>query len=127
MSAIRIPKNTATGTSSFFKLGARRYLVISIAMAAARLVTSPDGHIIAAALAVGSCSPVARRLGQLEAALVGRPSEPSLIEAVQPEHLAALTPIDDVRGSAEYRRAAAYEIVLRTLAAATGGERRQAA
>jgi CO/xanthine dehydrogenase FAD-binding subunit len=127
MTAVRVPKRSATGTSVFLKLGARRYLVISIAMAAARIVTGSDGRVTEAAVAVGACSAVARRLDQLESALVGRSTEQSLLEAVGPEHLAMLTPIDDVRGSAEYRSAAAHEIVLRVLAAATGGERRKAA
>ncbi|TIO90195.1 MAG: xanthine dehydrogenase family protein subunit M, partial [Mesorhizobium sp.] len=38
VTAIRVPKRSAVGSSAFVKLGARRYLVISIAMAAARLV-----------------------------------------------------------------------------------------
>src|SRR5690606_12010591 len=38
VTAIRIPKASIAGSSSFQKLGARRYLVISIAMAAARMV-----------------------------------------------------------------------------------------
>lgn len=127
MTAIRIPRASAAGTSSFYKLGARRYLVISIAMAAARVVTGPGGRVDEAAIAVGACSAVAQRLRQLEDALVGHASGPALARMVRPEHLSALAPIDDVRGSAEYRRTAAREIVLRSLAGATGGERPQAA
>ncbi len=37
LTAIRIPKESAAGASSFLKLGARRYLVISIAMTAVPL------------------------------------------------------------------------------------------
>jgi CO/xanthine dehydrogenase FAD-binding subunit len=118
--AIRIPKGSARGTSAFVKLGARRYLVISIAMAAARLAVGTNGRIVEAAVAVGSCSAVAQRLPALEAALVGRPADGSLGGAVTAEHLAALTPIDDVRGSPAYRIEAAREIVVRALLQAAG-------
>lgn len=114
--AIRVPKGSATGSSSFFKLGARRYLVISIAMAAARIVVR-DGVIEDAAISVGACSAVAQRLDALESVLRGASAE-SASGIVEDRHLAGLQPIDDVRGSAEYRRAAAREIVVRAIQAA---------
>ncbi len=120
VTAIRIPKSSATGSSAFVKLGARRYLVISIAMVAARLDIRADGSIEKVAVAIGSCSAVAQRLTTLEAALVDRPADGSLVEAVRAEHLAALSPIDDVRGSREYRAEAAKEIVARALLGAAG-------
>jgi CO/xanthine dehydrogenase FAD-binding subunit len=120
VTAIRIPRASAKGSSAFVKLGARRYLVISIAMAAARLVVGADGRIAEAAVAVGSCSAVAQRLPALEAALVGRVVDNSLASVVVAEHLAALAPIDDVRGSREYRIEAAREIIARALLSAAG-------
>jgi CO/xanthine dehydrogenase FAD-binding subunit len=127
LTAIRVPKMAVRGRSAFVKLGARRYLVISIAMAAARIVAGPDGRVTAAAVAVGACSPVAMRLPALEAELIGRPADEMLGEAVEPRHLAALSPIDDVRGTAAYRVGAAREIVARALRMAAGEERREAA
>lgn len=118
--AVRIPKTAIAGTSSFQKLGARRYLVISIAMAAARVVVGDDGRIARAAVAVGACSAVARRLSGLEGALVGLNPGREVERAVAAEGFADLSPIDDVRGSADYRRAAAREIVGRALAGALG-------
>ena len=120
MTAILVPRRAAAGGSAFVKLGARRYLVISIAMAAARLETDTSGRVAAAAVAVGACSAVACRLPALEAALVGRPADTTLAAAVSPAHLDPLAPIDDVRGSAGYRRAAALELVRRALAGALG-------
>ena len=116
VTAIRVPKVSAAGSSSFFKLGARRYLVISIAMAAARIVVR-DGVIEDAAISVGACSAVAQRLDALEKALRGQPAQ-SASAIVDDRHLAGLQPIDDVRASVEYRRAAAREIVVRAIGAA---------
>lgn len=127
LTAILVPKRSAVGTSAFIKLGARRYLVISIAMAAARIAFGPDGRVVDAAVAVGACSAVARRLTRFEQALVGEPLAQPGAEIVRPEDVAVLTPIDDVRGSAAYRHVAAREIVSRALSAAAGGRRSEAA
>ncbi|CCV10099.1 xanthine dehydrogenase family protein subunit M [Mesorhizobium sp. STM 4661] len=114
VTAIRIPKSAAAGTSCFVKLGARRYLVISIAMVAARLVIE-DGIVSDAAVAVGSCSAVAKRLSGVEAALRGLPVDHGLVAAIQSAPMDELSPIGDVRGSAEYRLDAAREIVARAV------------
>lgn len=127
LTAIRVPKAAARGRSAFVKLGARRYLVISIAMAAARIAVDGAGRVATAAVAVGACSPVARRLRALERDLIGKPADETLGDAVEPRHLAALSPIDDVRGTAAYRVEAAREIVARALRAAAGGAAREAA
>ncbi len=98
------------------KLGARRYLVISIAMAAVRLAVA-DGRVAQAAVAVGACSATAQRLPAVEAALAGRPADATLPQAVREADIAAqLAPIDDVRGTAAYRAQAAAELVRRTVA-----------
>jgi N-methylhydantoinase B len=102
----------------FVKLGARRYLVISIAMAAGVLALQ-EGRISAARIAVGACSAVAQRLPALEAALAGVAPR-DVAEVPEAAHLAHLSPIDDVRASAAYRRAAALAAtrdLLRELAA----------
>jgi len=112
--AIHVPERAEAGRAGFEKLGARRYLVISIAMTAARLVIS-DGHIESAAIAVGACAPVAVRLTAAEAALQGMAAgeaEAGLRESGA-AIMSALSPIDDVRGTAGYRREAAAEIVAR--------------
>ncbi|MCR4265487.1 xanthine dehydrogenase family protein subunit M [Nitratireductor sp. ZSWI3] len=118
VTAIRVPKTSAAGRSGFVKLGARRYLVISIAMAAARLVLE-GGRVAEAAIAVGSCSAVAQRLSALEDRLRGGDAA-ALMPLIDAYGFPELTPIDDVRGSAAYRREAAREIVKRAVAGLLG-------
>ena len=113
MTAVRIPKRSCPGASNFQKL-ARRYLVISIAMAAARIFVE-DGIVADAAIAVGSCSAVAQRLSRLEAALRGLPVGPQLVRTIGEAQFSELAPIDDVRGTAEYRLDAVREIVARAV------------
>jgi CO/xanthine dehydrogenase FAD-binding subunit len=115
VTAILVPKPRFPARSHFLKLGARRYLVISIAMVAAVIEEARDGTIHSARIAVGSCSAVPQRLPSLESALAGKPRS-TCASLVRLEHLAGLSPITDVRATAEYRREAALELVRRTLA-----------
>ncbi len=115
LTAIRVPRRLENAVSTFLKLGARRYLVISIVMVAANLVLDPAGSIREALVCVGSCSPVASRLTDLERELVGKAAQTGLRKFVRAEHLAHLSPIDDVRATAAYRRDAAQILAERAL------------
>jgi CO/xanthine dehydrogenase FAD-binding subunit len=116
--AIHVPKPAQEARSAFLKLGARRYLVISIAMAAVTLEIA-DGRVANARIAVGACSAVAQRLPALEAALAGAPLDGHLADHVARSHLAPLSPIDDIRGSAAYRSDSAVVLLRRLLAGFT--------
>ncbi|MEM7717940.1 MAG: FAD binding domain-containing protein [Pseudomonadota bacterium] len=109
---LHVPAEASGGTGAFQKLGARSYLVISIAMTAAR-ITVKDGFVQSAALAIGACTPVATRLPEAEAALVGAPLDPSRVTEAM--IAPALSPIDDMRADAAYRRQTALELLRRTL------------
>ena len=113
MTAIVIPIPGDRARSTFLKLGARRYLVISIAMVAACLGIR-DGRIRDARLAVGACSEVARRLTGLEARLEGV-SPGDALDMVREDDVASLSPLDDMRASATYRRHSARVLVRRAL------------
>jgi CO/xanthine dehydrogenase FAD-binding subunit len=117
LSAVLVPRELDDAQSVFLKLGARRYLVISIAMVAAVVKTDSRGRIEKARVAVGSCSVAARRLVDLERDLVGVTTVPGWTSHVSPKHLRNLSPIDDVRATAEYRHDAALTLVRRALEA----------
>jgi CO/xanthine dehydrogenase FAD-binding subunit len=113
LTAILVPDRPAR--AKFLKLGARKYLVISIVMVAANVET--DGKTVAnARVAVGACSAAATRLPELEAALEGAPLS-DMAKLATAAHLTPLTPIDDVRGTAVYRNEAALVLVKRALEA----------
>jgi CO/xanthine dehydrogenase FAD-binding subunit len=120
VTAIRIPRKLAVGRSTFLKLGSRRFLVISIVSVAVLLVIEGD-RVAAARVAVGACSAVAKRLSELEAALVGRAADAALRNIVTAEHVMSLSPIDDVRGTGAYRKDAALQLVREALLAAVEG------
>lgn len=120
LTAVIVPRTMDQARSFFLKLGARRYLVISIAMVAVVIKADENNKISAARVAVGSCSVVARRLSELERALIGVPLKPGLGATVKREHLSPLVPIDDVRATADYRLDAALTLVARALESCVG-------
>ena len=122
LSQIFVPRTVENAASTFLKLGARRYLVISIAMVAA--VIQKDSEWLGSAdarVGIGSCSVVARRLTELEHALMGAaPWRDGLGSLATADHLKDLSPIGDVRATAAYRRDAALRLVQRALDACAG-------
>ena len=124
MTAIVTPLPASTMRSAFFKLGARRYLVISIAMVAVALDVV-EGIVRDARIAVGACSAVAQRMRQAERRLIGAPASSGLGMLIEADDLAQLAPIDDIRASADYRHDAALTLLRRAIDACalrqTGG------
>ncbi|MDB2697243.1 FAD binding domain-containing protein, partial [Alphaproteobacteria bacterium] len=111
LSAILIPEKAERGHSSFVKLGARKYLVISIAMVACKI--NLDGDIISdIAISIGSCSAVARRLGELENTLIGKNVNSDLTQDIYNfEYKNHISPINDIRGTDAYRLEVAKVLV----------------
>lgn len=114
VTAILLPEPGPRMRSTFVKFGTREYLVISLAMVAARIDRNDDGSISDVRIAVGACSPVARRLPEAEARVMGLTPNSAPIEITAAD-CDGLTPIDDIRCSAEYRRRLVPELVARAL------------
>lgn len=121
LAAIIIPTSRASTRSAFLKLGARRYLVISIVMVAVAFDIE-EGAVCAARVAIGACSATARRLEAVEARLNGARVDKGLADLISTADFAALTPIDDVRASAAYRLEAALTLTRRAVEACALGE-----
>ena len=115
LEAVLVPRRMENAASAFLKLGARRYLVISISMVAVVLQADEAGRVAEVHVAVGSCSAKAQRLDELEKELVGQAVKAGIGAAVGAEHLRLLSPIDDVRATADYRRDASLTLVRRAL------------
>jgi len=120
LSAVLVPKSFGDACSSFLKLGARRYLVISIVMVTAVVRRGDDGRIADARIAVGSASAGSQRLGALESDLAGLPAGARPSTVVDSRCIAGLSPIDDVRATAAYRNDAALHLIGEALDQAAG-------
>jgi CO/xanthine dehydrogenase FAD-binding subunit len=116
VTAVLVPLPGVAARSTFLKLGSRAYLVISIAMVAVVVEMDDGGRVSVGRIVVGACSEVPRRIVAAEARLVGQLAEPALAAEIVAEDLAGLAPIDDVRGTAAYRQAAALTLVRRAVA-----------
>jgi CO/xanthine dehydrogenase FAD-binding subunit len=115
LARVIIPRRAENARAAFLKLGARKYLVISISMVAAVVEIDAAGFVAEARVAVGSCSARAQRLPELERALCGMRPQAGIGSAVRSEYLRQLSPIDDLRATADYRRDASLTLVQRAL------------
>jgi len=122
--AVDVPA-PATGTgSAYLRLEYRRQMEIAVVGATA-VVTITDGTVTDARIAMTALSPTIRRVPEAEAALVGSDGGEGAIEAAGAAVAAAATPISDVRGSADYRRAMAAVITRRAIASALSRARQE--
>lgn len=115
VTAVVVPLAAAAGHSGFAKLGARKYMIISISMVAVRLRCDERSCVADAAISVGSCSLVAQRMTQLESQLLSGNVNDNISALVTEEHVSTLAPIDDVRSSGHYRTHASLILLRRTI------------
>jgi CO/xanthine dehydrogenase FAD-binding subunit len=105
IAAVLVP--TAAGPQQFCKVGTRNAMVISVSAFA--LALHPDRQAVGTG--IGSAAPTPRRAPDAEEFLAGeldwatrRPLPEGLAQAFGERVAAAASPIDDVRGTAAYRR-----------------------
>jgi CO/xanthine dehydrogenase FAD-binding subunit len=123
--SVYIPEQPEGAGASFGKVGKRQALVISVVNGAA-LLAAVEGRITEARIALGAVAPAVVRCAAAETCLVGQRQEGSrqtgdmryAFEEAAELVRGAIRPIDDVRGSAAYRSAAAVGLVRRLLAQA---------
>jgi carbon-monoxide dehydrogenase medium subunit len=107
---IRFPALADDQRGLFLKLGLRRAQAIAVLNVA--LVLTFDGDRVAAArIALGSVAPTIVRAAAAEDYLLGRALDAATRAEAGRLAVAAAAPIDDVRGSAQYRRAALANLV----------------
>jgi len=115
--AVDLPAPADGTGSSYVRLEYRRQMEIAVVGATA-LVVLRDGNVIDARISITALTPTIRRVPEAEAALVGSGADADAVKAAARAAATAATPISDVRGSAEYRRAMAEVMARRAIAAA---------
>jgi CO/xanthine dehydrogenase FAD-binding subunit len=115
--ALDVPSPAAGTGSCYVRLEYRRQMEIAVVGATA-VVTVEGGRVVGARVAITALTPTIRRVPEAESALVGTDGADDAVEAAAAATAAASTPISDVRGSAEYRRAMAAVIANRAITAA---------
>lgn len=99
------------GEEGFRKLGGREAMAISIVSVAWRWARDEDGTLSGVRIAVGAVAPTVIRAEQAEQELEGRRPTPEVVSSAVAALRAAVAPIDDVRGSAWYRREVAGRLL----------------
>jgi CO/xanthine dehydrogenase FAD-binding subunit len=123
LTSVRVPRPAPGTGSAYVRLESRRAMEIAV-VGAAVLVTlgdaSGDGDrsIVAARVALTAVAPTVIRAEAAEKVLVGAPATGETARAAGAAAAGAATPIDDVRASADYRRAMLEVVVARTVAGA---------
>jgi CO/xanthine dehydrogenase FAD-binding subunit len=115
--ALDVPSPAAGTGSCYVRLEYRRQMEIAVVGATA-VVTVEGDRIVGARVAITALTPTIRRVPEAESALVGTDGAEDAVEAAAAATAAASTPISDVRGSAEYRRAMAAVIASRAIISA---------
>src|SRR5918997_442118 len=98
----------------FIKLGLRRAQAISV-IDAAVVLTFDGAEVTEARIALGSLAPTIVRAGSAEDFLTGKVLTPDVCSEAATLACAAVTPIDDIRGTATYRLQTLHNLLVRTL------------
>jgi CO/xanthine dehydrogenase FAD-binding subunit len=122
LTEIRIPAVPPSSGSAYIRLEYRQAMEIAVVGAAA-LVSLDGDRVRESRIALTAVGPTVYRAAEAEAILDGAGASPSLFREAGRRAAAAASPIDDVRASADYRRAMLEVVVARTLAAATARAR----
>ena len=116
VTAVRLPAQ-AEGAAGHYEKFARvhgDYATLSVAV----VLAMADGECSFLRVALGAAGPTPVRVAEAEASLLGSPLDDDAVHAVAALLVEAGDPIDDVRGSAEYRQMLVPRLLSRALAAA---------
>ena len=120
---IAFPAMSDDERGTFIKLGLRRAQAISVVNVGVVLELHRDA-IVKARIAFGSVAPTVVRAPDVEKYLVGKSLTPEVIETAGALAKGAARPIDDVRGTADYRVEMTRVLTMRALRQIRdGGER----
>ncbi len=121
---ISFPKPTAGASSTFYKLALRRAQAISVVNAAVVLEMDED-LVRSGSITLGSVTPKVVHASAAEAFMRGKQLSSETIEKCAQLAVESAAPIDDLRGSAEYRNEMVRVSVLRGLRALMGNTERE--
>jgi xanthine dehydrogenase small subunit len=113
ITAIILPPPSRSSFVKCYKISRRRDLDIATVSAAFRLERDANGDVKDVVLAFGGMAERTKRAGETESFLRNGPWTRARIEEAQPFLSKDFTPISDVRGSAEMRRIAARNLLMK--------------
>ncbi len=121
VSEVHIPLPTAGARSAYIKYITRSSEDRPCVGATGMLTLDPGGRIADLRAAVGGIAGTPLRLPEVEARARGQAPSEELFRSIGDQYAAAADPVDDVRGSAAYRKRMVGVFVRRALQAAAEG------
>jgi len=112
---IRLPARGGSGADAYLRATPRTEMDIAVVGVGANIVLGPDGACTAARIAVGAVAPTVLVVAAAGAALVGSRLDDAALDAMAEAVRAACRPIDDKRGTADYRTAMAGVLARRAV------------
>jgi carbon-monoxide dehydrogenase medium subunit len=106
--------------AKFLRFGRRKALTLAVASAAAGVALGDSQQIVRARIALGAVAPTPIRAHKAEQILEGRKVTPELLAEAAAVAATEISPISDLRGSADYRRKISAVLVRRALENTTG-------
>ncbi|MFN3150031.1 FAD binding domain-containing protein [Bremerella sp.] len=113
--SMTLPSLGETSGSAYERFIPRYEMDIAVASAGSYVELAEDGTIAKARIALGAVGPKAILAEDVAASLTGKSPSDDVIEEVAREAAKLATPINDMRGTIEFRQQLAYVLVKRTL------------
>jgi CO/xanthine dehydrogenase FAD-binding subunit len=110
LTRIRLPRNTTGATHYYRKVGTRKAQAIS-KVCFAGVARTNTGKIEDVRIAVGSVAPIVVRCVQTENALKGQSPDAAIMKSAQSTLRREISPIDDIRSTANYRLQVALNLL----------------
>lgn len=114
LAEIHLPARPQGGGDAYLRSIPRTEMDIAVVGVGVALVLDGSGTCTAARVALGAVAPTAMLVAEAGAALVGRKLDDAALETMAEAVRAACRPIDDKRGTVEYRKAMAGVLAKRT-------------
>src|SRR5262249_38801468 len=115
---LRLPPRPAGGGDAYLRLIPRTEMDIAVVGGGTALVIDRDGTCTAARISLGAVAPTVLLVEEAGAALVGTRLDDAALARMGDAVRAACRPIDDKRGTIDYRTAMAAVLARRTVAIA---------
>ena len=111
LTRIRLPRNTAALKHYYRKVGTRKAQAISkVCFAAVAQIN--DGRVATACIVLGSVAPIVLRCKQTEDALHNQELNDETVSRARETLMREISPIDDVRSTADYRLRVAANLLV---------------
>jgi len=118
LQAIRLPAPAPRSADAYLRLIPRTEMDIAIVGAGAQIVVDAAGRVQSARIGLGAVAPTPLRADAAAAALIGHALDETSLGRMQEAVRSACRPIDDKRGTADYRRRVSAVLARRVVQAA---------